>query len=35
VEHHHSVAFFEKGSGLDRFVELVNKTLGIPGRAGP
>jgi CheY-like chemotaxis protein len=35
VEHHHSVAFFEKGSGLDRFVELVNKTLGVPGKAGP
>jgi CheY-like chemotaxis protein len=34
VEHYHSVAFFEKGSGLDRFVELVNKTLGIPGKAG-
>ena len=34
LEHYHSVAFFEKGSGLDRFVELVNKTLGIPGKAG-
>ena len=35
VEHYHGVAFFEKGSGLDRFVELVNKTLGIPGKTGP
>ncbi len=34
VERYHGVAFFEKGSGLDRFVELVNKTLGIPGKAG-
>ncbi len=34
VAHYQSVAFFEKGSGLDRFVDLVNKTLGIPGRAG-
>ncbi|MBI3458016.1 MAG: response regulator [Candidatus Rokubacteria bacterium] len=34
AEPYHSVAFFEKGSGLDRFVELVNKTLGIPGKAG-
>ncbi len=33
VEQYHSVAFFEKGSGLDRFVELVNKTLGLPGVA--
>ena len=32
VEQYHSVTFFEKGSGLDRFVELVNKTLGIPTR---
>ncbi len=31
AERYQSVAFFEKGSGLDRFVELVNKTLGIPG----
>jgi len=29
VEQHQAVAFFEKGSGLDRFVELVNKTLGV------
>lgn len=29
VAHHHSVAFFEKGSGLDRFVDLVNETLGL------
>jgi CheY-like chemotaxis protein len=29
VERLHSVAFFEKGSGLDRFVELVNKTLAV------
>ncbi|HEV8310569.1 MAG TPA: response regulator [Methylomirabilota bacterium] len=35
VEHYRSVAFFEKGSGLDRFIELVNKTLGVPGKAGP
>jgi two-component system chemotaxis response regulator CheY len=34
VESYEGVAFFEKGSGLDRFVELVNKTLGIPGAAG-
>lgn len=34
VEHYDAVAFFEKGSGLDRFVELVNKTLGITGKAG-
>ena len=34
LEHHRSVSFFEKGSGLDRFVELVNKTLGIPGKTG-
>jgi CheY-like chemotaxis protein len=34
VEHYRSVAFFEKGTGLDRFVELVNKTLGVPGRPG-
>jgi two-component system chemotaxis response regulator CheY len=33
VERYPAVAFFEKGSGLDRFVELVNKTLGVPGRA--
>lgn len=29
VEQHQAVSFFEKGSGLDRFVELVNKTLGV------
>lgn len=34
VAHYHSVSFFTKGSGLDRFIELVNKTLGIPGKAG-
>jgi CheY-like chemotaxis protein len=34
VEHYHSVAFFQKGSGLDRFVELVNKTLGSPETPG-
>jgi CheY-like chemotaxis protein len=28
VAHHKAVSFFEKGSGLDRFVELVNETLG-------
>jgi DNA-binding NtrC family response regulator len=27
VAHHGAVAFFEKGSGLDRFVELVNEML--------
>jgi len=27
VAHHQGVAFFEKGSGLDRFVDLVNGTL--------
>jgi CheY-like chemotaxis protein len=35
LEHYRRVAFFEKGSGLDRFVGLVNKTLGGPGEAGP
>lgn len=35
LEHYPDVGFFEKGSGLDRFVELVNKTLGIGGRGGP
>ncbi|MBI4013322.1 MAG: response regulator [Candidatus Rokubacteria bacterium] len=34
LEHYRSVSFFEKGSGLDRFVELVNKTLGMPGKPG-
>lgn len=34
LEGYRSVAFFEKGSGLDRFVDLVNKTLGGPGAAG-
>jgi CheY-like chemotaxis protein len=28
VADHHGVSFFEKGSGLDRFVELVSETLG-------
>jgi CheY-like chemotaxis protein len=28
VAHHKGVSFFEKGTGLDRFVELVNETLG-------
>jgi two-component system, NtrC family, nitrogen regulation response regulator NtrX len=33
VDHYQAVSFFEKGSGLDRFVELVNKTLaGVPSR---
>ena len=33
VEQYQAVSFFEKGSGLVRFVELVNKTLaGVPGR---
>jgi two-component system, OmpR family, response regulator len=27
VAHHHGVSFFEKGSGLDRFLDLVNETL--------
>jgi CheY-like chemotaxis protein len=34
VEHHHSVSFFQKGSGLDRFVDLVSRTLAVPGQAG-
>lgn len=34
VEQHHSVFFFQKGSGLDRFVDLINKTLGISDAAG-
>jgi CheY-like chemotaxis protein len=34
VEHHHSVSFFQKGSGLDRFVDLVSRTLAGPGQAG-
>jgi CheY-like chemotaxis protein len=34
IERHQGVALFEKGSGLDRFVELVNKTLGVAGRPG-
>lgn len=33
VERYPLVVFFEKGSGLDRFVELVTKTLGLPGAA--
>ncbi len=35
VARYQSVSFFEKGSGLDRFVELVNKTLGISGKPEP
>lgn len=31
LEPYRGVSFFEKGSGLDRFVDLVNKTLGGPG----
>jgi two-component system, NtrC family, nitrogen regulation response regulator NtrX len=34
VEHYPSVFFFEKGSGLDPFVELVNQTLDAVGRGG-
>jgi two-component system, chemotaxis family, chemotaxis protein CheY len=34
LEQYRGVSFFEKGSGLDRFVGLVNKTLGGPGGAG-
>jgi len=34
VEHYSSVFFFQKGSGLDRFVDLVNRTLAVPGQAG-
>ena len=34
VEHYRSVSFFEKGSGLDRFLDLVHKTLGVPGKPG-
>src|SRR5262245_41342216 len=33
VAHHSAVFFFEKGSGLDRFVELVNETLGASRKA--
>jgi len=33
VAHHKAVSFFEKGSGLDRFVELVNETLGASPKA--
>jgi DNA-binding NtrC family response regulator len=33
VAHHGAVAFFEKGSGLDRFVELVNEMLDATRRA--
>jgi two-component system, chemotaxis family, chemotaxis protein CheY len=35
VERYQSVAFFEKGSGLDRFIDLINKTLGVPDRPHP
>ena len=35
LEQYQRVSFFEKGSGLDRFVDLVNKTLGMPGKPGP
>lgn len=35
VEHYQCVSFFQKGSGLDRFIDLVNKTLGVPGKPGP
>jgi CheY-like chemotaxis protein len=34
LEPYPAVAFFEKGSGLDRVVDLVNKTLGGAGGAG-
>ena len=34
AERYESVVFFAKGSGLDQFVELVNKTLGAPDTAG-
>jgi DNA-binding NtrC family response regulator len=33
VAHHGSVAFFEKGAGLDRFIELVNEMLGASRKA--
>jgi CheY-like chemotaxis protein len=33
VAHHKAVSFFEKGSGLDRFIELVNETLGASPKA--
>ena len=33
VAHHSAVSFFEKGSGLDRFVELVNETLTVSRKA--
>src|SRR5262245_1632045 len=35
LEQYRGGFFFEKGSGLDRFVGLVNKTLGGPGATGP
>lgn len=34
IEHYGGVALFEKGSGLDQFVDLVNKTLGVPQGGG-
>jgi DNA-binding NtrC family response regulator len=33
VAHHQAVSFFEKGSGLDRFIELVNDTLAVARKA--
>ena len=33
VAHQKAVSFFEKGSGLDRFVELVNETLDASRKA--
>ena len=33
VAHYKAVSFFEKGSGLDRFVELVNETLAASWKA--
>jgi DNA-binding NtrC family response regulator len=33
VAHHTAVSFFEKGSGLDRFIELVNDTLSASRKA--
>ena len=33
VAHHRAVSFFEKGSGLDCFLRVVNETLGASPKA--
>ena len=33
VAHHRAVSFFEKGSGLDCFLQVVNETLGASPKA--